>query len=81
MDLMKKELEALRSKLATAVPAEATSYRRRSTVAVEQNDRKVEPLSKTKQRRPSLVDYTDREIDALHILLGRNPDYELPKKV
>jgi hypothetical protein len=78
MDLMRKELDALRSKVATAVPAEAT---RAVAVEQQQDDRKVEPQGKTKQRRPSLVDYTDREIDALHILLGHNPDDELPKKV
>jgi len=75
MELMRQELDALRSKVATVVPAEAVS-----AVPDRQHDRKVE-LSQMKRRRSSLVGFSDREIEALQMLLGHDSGTELPKKV
>lgn len=75
MELMRKELEALRSQVATVVPSEAIC-----AVPDKQHDRKVE-LSQMKRRRSSLVGFSDQEIEALRMLLGQDSNDELPKKV
>ena len=75
MEEMKKELADLRGAVETSVTAEAI------TVVPDTLFDRHKEIEKMKQRQSSLVDFSDREIDALQMLLGAEPGEELPKTV
>lgn len=72
MELMRKELAALKAQVGNAVPVEAV-------VAVPHQEG-VKRKAATDRRRSSLEKFSEREIDALHLLLGQESGEELPKR-